>query len=101
MNYTKDILRQLLDKAITHYELDSFSDLSIIMTSPKNEREKLCELLFEEFEVKEILLQSQEVFGLLDCRRWTGISVHLGGGYSSVVPYYMGCEIYHASTRYY
>jgi hypothetical protein len=88
-----------LQAALTHYESDYLSEISLIMSVPTESRPKACEVLFEQEGVGQVILQSQELFGLLDKRLWTGLSVHLGGGYSSIVPFYNGCEISHASQR--
>ena len=84
---------EIIDSGTSYYDLERYSDLSLLMTASPARRNQICEIMFEEHGLGNLLLQSQEFLALADNQTWTGISVHLGGEYSSVVPFYMGCEI--------
>lgn len=70
--------------------------MSVLLTANQPNRSRICEILFEEYSLGNLLLQSQNFLALADNRTWTGISVHLGKDNSTIVPYYNGCALNYA-----
>ena len=67
--------------------------------NPKANREKLTQVMFEQFNVPAMYVSIQGVLSLYGSGLTTGISVDCGHGVSQVVPIYEGYAIDHAILR--
>jgi len=66
---------------------------------PKENREKMAEIMFETFQVKNFYVAIQAVMSLYSAGRTTGLVVDSGDGVSHTVPVYQGYSIPHAIKR--
>lgn len=64
--------------------------------NPKENREKLVEMMFEKFEVPKLYLGNQSVLSLFATGRTTGTVLDSGEGVTHAVPIYEGYAIPHA-----
>jgi actin-related protein len=75
----------------------------ILITEPPNNppknREELCTLMFEEFQVPKFYLGNQAVLSLFATGRTTGTVLDAGEGITHTVPIYEGYAIPHAITE--
>lgn len=67
--------------------------------NPKNNREKMVEVFFEEFKVPAFYVFTQAVLALYASGRTTGLVVDSGDGVTHVVVIYDGYSIKHATQR--
>ena len=66
---------------------------------PKENREKMAEIMFETFQVQNFYVAIQAVMSLYSAGRTTGLVVDSGDGVSHTVPVYQGYSIPHAIKR--
>ena len=66
---------------------------------PKENREKMAEIMFENFQVRNFYVAIQAVMSLYSAGRTTGLVVDSGDGVSHTVPVYEGFSIPHAIKR--
>jgi len=66
---------------------------------PKENREKMAEIMFETFQVKNLYVAIQAVMSLYSAGRTTGLVVDSGDGVSHTVPVFQGYSIPHAIFR--
>ncbi|TFG05839.1 MAG: actin, cytoplasmic 2 [Promethearchaeota archaeon] len=67
--------------------------------NPRPNREKMCEIMFETFNVPAIYIAMQAVLSLYASGRTTGLVCDSGTGVSHVVPIYEGFALTHAISR--
>ena len=67
--------------------------------NPKPDREKVCEIMFETFNVPYLYLHLQAVLALLACGRTTGVVLDSGENVSHVVPIFESYAIPHATIK--
>ena len=78
-------------------------DYSLLITepplNPRDNREKLCQVLFETYNVPQMRIELDALLSLYCSGRTTGLSVSSGGGVTSVLPVYEGYAIQSAMKR--
>ncbi|XP_003797068.1 actin-related protein T1-like [Otolemur garnettii] len=78
-------------------------DQPVLMTepslNPRETREKLAEMMFENFNVPALYLSNHAVAALYASACVTGIVVDSGHGVTSTVPIFQGCALPHAVTK--
>ena len=67
--------------------------------NPKQDREKVAEIMFETFNVPYLYLHLQAVLALLACGRTTGVVLDSGENVSHVVPIFESYAIPHATIK--
>jgi len=67
--------------------------------NPKGNREKMIEIMFESFEVRNAYVAIQAVMSLYAAGRTTGLVVDSGDGVTHTVPVYEGYSIPHAVEK--
>ena len=67
--------------------------------NPKGNREKMVQIMFETFEVKNIYVAIQAVMALYSAGRTTGLVVDSGDGVSHTVPVFEGFTLPHAVEK--
>ena len=65
-----------------------------------DDREQLSQMMFETFAVRQLMLVAQGALELFEHEWWSGVTVHLGGDTSYIMPVYEGSPIAHAITSY-
>mmetsp|Transcript_17475 Transcript_17475/g.19645 ORF Transcript_17475/g.19645 Transcript_17475/m.19645 type:complete len:324 (-) Transcript_17475:45-1016(-) len=79
------------------------SDRPVMLTeaplNPKNNREQMCKIMFEDYDVPAMFIQIQAVLSLYSAGRTTGIVVDSGDGVTHVVPIFEGYQIPHAIDK--
>ena len=79
------------------------SEYNVLLTetpmNPKENKEKLAQIMFENFNVQGLYIALESVLALFGAGKDTGISVDLGDGISHFVPIYYGCCLPHAMIR--
>lgn len=79
------------------------SEQAVMLTeapmNPKNNREKMCQMMFEHFDVPGFYVGVQAVLSLYSSGRTTGIVMDSGDGVSHCVPIYEGYSLPHAISR--
>ncbi|CAL6108009.1 Actin [Hexamita inflata] len=79
------------------------SQFNCLLTEPpknmKADREKTCQIMFEEFSVKGFYVQTQAVMALYASGRTTGLVLDSGDGVTHTVPVYEGYSLPHAIGR--
>ena len=73
---------------------DTPSEHPVLLTeaplNPKTNREQMCKIMFEEYEVPAMYIQIQAVLSLYAAGRTTGIVVDSGDGVTHTVPFFEG-----------
>jgi actin beta/gamma 1 len=67
--------------------------------NPRQNREKIAEIMFETFNVPALYVAMQAVLSLYASGRTTGIVIDIGDGVSHIVPIYEGFALSHAIQR--
>ncbi|CAI2372170.1 unnamed protein product [Moneuplotes crassus] len=67
--------------------------------NPKQNRENMCRIMFEEYDFPSMYIQIQAVLSLYSAGRTTGIVVDSGDGVTHVVPIFEGYQIPHAIEK--
>ena len=67
--------------------------------NPKINRENMCKIMFEEYDVPSMYIQIQAVLSLYSAGRTTGIVVDSGDGVTHTVPIFEGYQIPHAIDK--
>jgi len=79
------------------------SEHSVLLTeapmNPKSNREKMCSIMFETFDVPEFYVGVQAVLSLYSSGRTSGVVLDSGDGVSHCVPIYEGYSLPHAICR--
>ena len=79
------------------------SEASVLLTeapgNPKANREKMCSIMFETFQVQGFYVAIQAVLSLYSNGRTTGLVVDSGDGVTHTVPVYEGFSIPHAVKK--
>lgn len=79
------------------------SEQGVLLTeapmNPKSNREKMCQIMFETFDVPEFYVGVQAVLSLYSSGRTSGIVMDSGDGVSHCVPIYEGYSLPHAISR--
>lgn len=79
------------------------SDHPVMLTeaplNPKANREQMCKIMFEEYDVPSMYIQIQAVLSLYSAGRTTGIVVDSGDGVTHTVPIFEGYQIPHAIDK--
>ena len=79
------------------------SEHNILLTetpmNPKENKEKLAQIMFENFNVQGSYIALESLLSLFGAGKDTGISVDIGDGISSFVPVYYGFNLPHAMIR--
>ncbi|KAL7065210.1 hypothetical protein AAHC03_04980 [Spirometra sp. Aus1] len=78
-------------------------DQAVLLTeaplNPRNNREKMVEVMFEKFNVPGLYIAIQAVLALYASGRTTGVVMDVGDGATHLVPIYEGHGLQHAVTR--
>ena len=79
------------------------NEYNILLTetpmNPKENKEKLAQIMFENFNVQRCYIALESLLSLFSTGKDTGISVDIGDGISSFVPIYYGCSLPYAIIR--
>ena len=79
------------------------SDYNVLLTetpmNPKENKEKLAQIMFENFNVQGLYIALESLLPLFSVGKDTGISVDIGDGISTFVPVYYGYSLPHAIIR--
>ena len=79
------------------------NEYNILLTetpmNPKENKEKLAQIMFENFNVQRCYIALESLLSLFSAGKDTGISVDIGDGISSFVPIYYGCSLPYAIIR--
>jgi hypothetical protein len=67
--------------------------------NPKDNRERMCQIMFETFNVRRFYVAIQAVLSLYASGRTTGVVVDCGDGVSHTVPIYEGYSMPHTIQR--
>lgn len=82
---------------------DEPSEHPILLTeaplNPKVNREQMCKIMFEEYDVPALYIQIQAVLSLYAAGRTTGVVVDSGDGVTHTVPIFEGFQIPHAIDK--
>ena len=70
------------------------------MQTPKQNREKTIEIMFETFKVPMTYLANSAALSLYESGRTTGIVLESGDGATHIVPIYEGYALPHATLSY-
>ena len=73
--------------------------LTEIPFNPKENREKMTQIMFETFKVKGLFINNPAILSLYGCGKFSGIVGDLGEGITQVSPVFDGYPIPHASTK--
>ena len=80
------------------------SDHPILLTeapmSPKVNREKMIEIMFETFKVPSFYIGIQAILSLYAAKQTTGVSCEIGDGVVQIVPIYKGFSMPHTIQRF-
>ena len=68
--------------------------------NPKENREKMAQIMFENFCVPSLIIANSAVLSLYSIGKFTGISADLGDSLSQIVPIFDGHSISHASIKF-
>jgi actin-related protein len=87
-------MKQIWNYTYTNELRESASEHPVMLTeapmNPKTNREKMCEIMFEDHDVPAMYIQIQAVLSLYAAGRTTGIVVDSGDGVTHTVPIYEG-----------
>jgi actin beta/gamma 1 len=74
--------------------------LSEAPLTPKLHRERLCQIMFEQYNVPGLYIASSPVLGLYSAGRITGVVLDVGHRTTNVVPLIEGYMVHHAAEKY-
>lgn len=70
-----------------------------VAMTPKRIREKMTVMMFETFEVPKLYFANQDQLGLSAMGRGIGCMVDIGESFCSIVPIYIGAQIFHQAIK--
>ena len=98
-----DMFEDIISNIFFNHLRVSSEDYSLLITepplNPRENREKLCQVFFETYNVPQMRIEIDNLLSLYCSGRTTGLSVSSGGGVTSVLPVYEGYAIQSAMKR--
>jgi centractin len=92
-----DSIKLVIGKILEDLRLKSLNDISVIVMDatgiPLNQRCKISEILFEDFEAQSVYFENQNVFGLYSMGKTSGCVLDVGYGLSQVGCVYNGYKL--------